>query len=172
MKWSVLKSNGRNLMFLALIMFLAGCASAKSQVAPYAFYPPVDENYVYVYHNYPPVPYEVIGEISGRGYSYSKWDSIYKQMKKKAAGIGGNGIVIISETTPVIATQHIPATVNVSTSSPQNSQNSQNDTSSTANTLSNMNATASYSPARTEEITEKVVSGVVIRFKQKSPGIG
>lgn len=161
--------SSRHLFFgigLTILLLQGGCVSAKSQVAPYKLYPATDAKSVYVYKNYPPVPYEVIGEVRGRGQAYMSWDQVYDSMRKQAANIGGNGVVILSEATPVISTRYVPASVNVNTTSPQITATSQ--TAPVANTLGNMNASASYTPARTEEITEKVVSGVVIRFKQNT----
>jgi len=58
----------------------------------------------------PPVPFEVIGEVEGSGAALASWNTVRNYMRKKAASIGGDAIIIVSKKMPYIGTSHTPDT--------------------------------------------------------------
>lgn len=82
------------ILLLCCIPFLAGCATARAVRYPNVYYSPTDPNTIGIYYNFPPEPYEVIGEVAGSGAPAAGWEAVGKFMRQEAAKIGGHAIVI------------------------------------------------------------------------------
>jgi len=83
------------IIFLFLLVILSSCVSTNVVKYPNINYPPTDYRNIVVYHNFPPTTkYEAIGEVVSEGAPAAKWNKVYDKMKKEAAVIGGDAIVI------------------------------------------------------------------------------
>ena len=84
-----------------MLLLAAGCASASVARYPGVVYPPNKLANVIVYRNYPPVPYQVIGEVNYTASSSdAEWPSPEDMLRSKAAKIGGDAVVIQVEDRP------------------------------------------------------------------------
>jgi uncharacterized protein YbjQ (UPF0145 family) len=86
----------KNFLFTILVtMFCAGCATNGSHIVTTNARSPVPVKTVKIYEKIPPSA-EIIGEVSATGYGASQRfsDRAIAELKKQAAQIGANGIVI------------------------------------------------------------------------------
>jgi len=95
-----------------VILFLVHCAGSRVTPYPQFNYLPTRSNAIQVYYMPPTMPFEVIGEVEGSGAALASWNKVRNYMKKKAASIGGDAIVIVNKKMPYIGTQRTPATGN------------------------------------------------------------
>jgi len=101
----------RSFPILILSVFLlAGCANFYCSRYPNCNYAPTVAANIPIYNNFPPTPYEVIGEVGGNGAPASSWSGMGKRMREYAAQIGGDAIVLQSQETPYTGTYNTPAT--------------------------------------------------------------
>jgi len=98
------------LSLFILVLFLVHCVSSRVTRYPQSNYPPTRPNVIEVYYMPPPVPFEVIGEVEGSGAALASWNTVRNYMRKKAASIGGDAIIIVSKKMPYIGTSHTPDT--------------------------------------------------------------
>ena len=61
----------------------------------------------------PTMPFEVIGEVTGSGAPAASWGRVEGSMRKKAAAIGGDAVVLISKREPYAGTYTTPSSGNV-----------------------------------------------------------
>ncbi len=94
-----------------MIMLISGCANFYSSRYPNSNYSPTIAEAIPIYNNFPPTPYEVIGEVGAEGAPASSWSGIVKRMREYAAQIGGDAIVIQNQATPYVGTYNTPTTV-------------------------------------------------------------
>ena len=100
------------LNFLILVLFLVHCVSSGVTPYPQFNYPPTRPSVIQVYYMPPAVPFEIIGEVEGSGAALASWSTVRNYMRKKAASIGGDAIIIVGKKTPYIGTQRTPSTGN------------------------------------------------------------
>jgi len=60
----------------------------------------------------PPVSFEILGEVEASGAPAASWGKVENYMKKKAATIGGDAIILIERREPYAGTYATPATGN------------------------------------------------------------
>jgi len=135
------------LSLLMVLLFLGSCVSAKIASYPNANYPKTDPEKIQVYNMKPPVECEVIGEVEGRGAPAASWDSVHSAMKKEAAKIGGDAIIIVESKREYSGTYHTPQTAN-------------------AFVYGNY-IYYTYNPGTSVPMMRKHIIGVVIRWKTK-----
>ena len=82
----------KNLMGLVGLIFLFGCATS-SHVLTGSVHPEISPDAVKIYHSMPPGAQE-IALVDGADPWRHKMDRAISSMKKKAARIGANGILI------------------------------------------------------------------------------
>lgn len=61
----------------------------------------------------PTVPFEIIGEVGGYGAHAASWSRVENSMKKKAASIGGDAIILVVRRAPYAGTYTTPSSGNV-----------------------------------------------------------
>jgi hypothetical protein len=97
----------KNLKILVIFLsfFLMNCC-VRSRISPYPGinYMPTDPQSVRIYHMPPPLSFEIIGEVEASGAPAASWGRVENYMKKKAASIGGDAIVIIEKREPYVGT--------------------------------------------------------------------
>ncbi len=98
------------LSLLILVFFLVHCASSRVTPYPQFNYPRTQPNVVQVYYMPPTMAFEVIGEVEGSGAALASWGKVRNYMRKKAASIGGDAIIIVSKKMPYIGTSRTPDT--------------------------------------------------------------
>jgi hypothetical protein len=106
----------KRLLLLLLCLGLAGCASFYASRYPNDDYPATSPESIPIYNNYPPVPYEIIGEVGGNGAPASSWQGMGKRIREYAAQMGGDAVVIAEQATPYVGTYTTPTTVNTTSS--------------------------------------------------------
>jgi hypothetical protein len=97
-------SKGKTALILVMaLLFVIGCATERVMTTTSRQLPPTnaDEVTIYLANKKPPYPHEAIGRVSvGKrsmvGLSRSG-DEIYKNLREKAASIGGDAIINITE---------------------------------------------------------------------------
>ena len=82
-------------------LFCGGCASASSSRYPGTIYAPTAPGTVPIYYNFPPVKYEVIGEVKYDGAPAARWSGAEKLLRVEAAKMGGDAIVIQEKERPI-----------------------------------------------------------------------
>jgi hypothetical protein len=60
----------------------------------------------------PTVQFEIIGEVEGRGAPAASWDKVERYMKKEAASIGGDAIILVSRREQYTGTYTSPSKAN------------------------------------------------------------
>lgn len=80
---------------LVLVMVVSGCATFSSQMYSQKenYFPTNPEN-IQIFKFPPPTPHKAIGEVEARGAPASKWNSLYRRLKEKAAAMGGDAIIV------------------------------------------------------------------------------
>ena len=107
----------KKLTFLfVMATFMSGCASFYCSRYPNDNYSPTVAERIPIYNNYPPTPYEIIGEVGGNGAPASSWRGMGKRIRQYAAQIGGDAIVIQSQETPYVGTYNTPTTATTTSS--------------------------------------------------------
>ncbi|MFA5125340.1 MAG: hypothetical protein WC473_06010 [Patescibacteria group bacterium] len=106
----------RLICLFAIAIFMSGCASFYCSKYPNCNYAATSAETIPIYNNFPPTPYEVIGEVGGDGAPASSWSGMGKRMREYAAQIGGDAIVIQSQETPYRGTYNTPTTVSTTSS--------------------------------------------------------
>ncbi len=91
---------------LILSLLLVGCVAAKVAPYPKIKYAATNPDRILVYNMKPPTDFEVIGEVEGRGAPAASWDSVHAIMKKEAAKIGGDAIIIVESKREYSGTFH------------------------------------------------------------------
>jgi hypothetical protein len=99
-------------VFLIVIVSFVSCVQARVASYPNAGYPITDPSKIQVYNMKPPVDFDVIGEVEGKGAPAASWDSVYGAMKKEAAKIGGDAIVIVESKREYSGTYNTPGSAN------------------------------------------------------------
>jgi len=99
---------------LALLISVSLIYCVRARVSPYPNfnYPTTDPNKILIYYMPPTVPFEIIGEVVGAGAPAASWDRVGNIMKKKAASIGGDAIIIVSKREQYTGTYNTPSTAN------------------------------------------------------------
>jgi len=95
-----------------VILSLIYCASARVTPYPKLNYTPTKPKEVLIYYMPPTVEFEIIGEIEGAGAALASWNTVRNVMKKAAASIGGDAIIIVDKKTPYVGTYRTPDTAN------------------------------------------------------------
>lgn len=95
----------------------------------------------------PPVEFEVIGEVEGRGAPAATWDSVHMAMKKEAAKIGGDAIIIVESKREYAGTYNTPQTGNAF--------------------VSGNYIYYTYNPGTSMPMMKKHIIGVVIKWKSR-----
>jgi hypothetical protein len=100
--------------FLPLLISVLAVSCVESRIAPYPGfnYTPTNPNTVQIYNMRPTVQFEIIGEVEGKGAPAASWGSVENYMKKKAASIGGDGIILIARREPYAGTYTTPSSAN------------------------------------------------------------
>jgi len=98
------------------VLFISGCANFYCSRYPNNNYSPTVASALPIYNNFPPVPYEVIGEVGADGAPASSWSSIGRRMREYAAQIGGDAIVIQSQESPYVGSYNTPTTATTTSS--------------------------------------------------------
>jgi len=106
----------KKLLTILLCLGLCGCASFYASRYPNDEYSPTSPDSIPVYNNYPPVPYEIIGEVGGNGAPLSSWQGMGKRLREYAAQMGGDAVVIAEQATPYVGTYTTPTTVDTTSS--------------------------------------------------------
>jgi hypothetical protein len=99
--------------FLLLMASLCFCC-VRAWVAPYPDYnfAPTDAKKIPIYYMPPAVQFEIIGEVEAHGAPAASWDSVEWYMRKKAATIGGDVIVLVDRKEEYAGTYNTPTTAN------------------------------------------------------------
>jgi hypothetical protein len=93
-------------------MGLAFCVKSRISTYPGFDYNPTDPKNVQVFNIAPTVEFEIIGEVEGRGAPAASWGKVEGSMRKKAASIGGDAVILISKREPYSGTYTTPSTAN------------------------------------------------------------
>ncbi len=134
-------------LFLSSLLFCSvSCVKAKVASYPHTSYPPTNADQVQVFNTKPPAEFEVIGEVTGRGAPAASWESVYSGMKKKAAKIGGDAIILIESKREYAGTYSSPDKGSVF--------------------VSGNYIYYTHQPGTTAPVMRKYVLGVVIKWKQ------
>ncbi len=94
---------------LALLCWLPACVSGTAAVYPGPSYPPTDPAEVQVYRFFPDAPMERIGEVEVIGATGTDWSNFQEELRKKAASIGGQAVVIVGERNQLLSIQETPS---------------------------------------------------------------
>ena len=100
------------LSFLGIAFLFSYCVRARVSPYPNFNYSPTEPNKVQVYYMPPTVPFEIIGEVEGRGAPAASWDKVERYMKNEAASIGGDAIILVSRREQYSGTYTTPSTAN------------------------------------------------------------
>lgn len=93
------------LILLGLVVLsLVYCVTSRVTPYPQFDYTPTQAKKVLMYYMPPTVPFEVIGEVTGEGAALASWRTVRKTMRRNAARIGGDAIIIIDKKTPYVGT--------------------------------------------------------------------
>ena len=86
---------------LTLILFISlsfsYCLRTRAVPYPDATYSPTNPKNIKIYYKPPSAPFEIIGEVKSEGTSTDTLGRIERYMKKRAATIGGDGIILINK---------------------------------------------------------------------------
>jgi len=94
-------------------MSLSYCVKSRISTYPGFNYEPTDPETVQVFNIAPTVEFEIIGEVEGRGAPAASWGRVEGSMRKKAASIGGDAVILISNREPYSGTYTTPSSGNV-----------------------------------------------------------
>jgi hypothetical protein len=94
----------RILLLCLLFSFMNSCVTSSVSPYPDLNYMSTNPAAVQVYNVAPTVLFEIIGEVEGRGAPAASWESVKNDMKKKAASIGGDAIILIDRREPYVGT--------------------------------------------------------------------
>jgi tetratricopeptide (TPR) repeat protein len=115
-----------------------------------------------VYRCFPTDPHEVIGELAYEGAHYASWSGAEELMKKEAAKVGGNGVVLLDTHSEQVSTWVTPGSVSGSTYGTEQ-----------GTMLGNMytgqytaRSQYQYTPPTSTPIYRKYATAFVIRFLQ------
>lgn len=162
------------ILLLILCCLLSGCATANVAKYPSAHdYLPTNPNNVAVYSSFPPQEYETIGEIEGSGAPAATWGAVAVEMRKKAAEIGGDAVVILVQDTPFIGTINTPGSVQGGTTTVGSATGNLNAYRSGNNIygtyggsgMSQSRSNYTYTPPTSTPMYGKHARGVVIKCK-------
>lgn len=96
--------------FIILFILLFGsCVRARVSPYPGFDYTPTDPEKIHIYYMPPPLEFEVIGEVEGRGAPAASWEAVENFMQDEAATIGGDAIVLISSREEYAGTYTTPS---------------------------------------------------------------
>ena len=162
---------------MVFLFILSGCAVASVARYPNANYPPTSPKNVAVYTNYPPVEYEVIGEIGGSGNAYTSWQQVATEMRKKAAEIGGSAVVILAQDTPYVGSIVTPGSIQGNTYGSNTATGNLNAYGAGNNVYGNYTGSGTsqttsnytYTPPSAIPMYGKIARGVVLRYKSEQP---
>lgn len=79
-----------------LILLFGVCVRARVSPYPGFDYAPTKPEKIMIYYMPPPIEFEIIGEVEGRGAPAASWKAVENFMQDKAATIGGDAIILIS----------------------------------------------------------------------------
>lgn len=163
---------------LILCCLLSGCATANVARYPSEHnYLPTNPNNVAVYTNFPPTQYEIIGEIEGSGAPAATWNSVAGEMRKKAAEIGGDAVIVLVQDTPFVGNINMPGSVRGSTTGYGTSSGNINAYKSGNSMYGNYSGSGmyqstsnyTYTPPTSTPMYGKYARGVVIKYKSVAP---
>jgi hypothetical protein len=166
----------KKLIYLFIIAILVnGCATASVTRYPSLYYPPTDPKNVAVYTNFPPAQYETIGKIEGSGAPAATWDSVAMEMRKKAAEIGGDAVVILVQDTPFVGTFNTPGSIRGNTTGYSNSSGNINAYGYGNNVYGSYRGSGTYrstsnytyTPPTSTPMYGKYARGVVVKYKSE-----
>lgn len=97
-----MKSYMKTVPVLALVLLMLGCATERVMTTTSKQLPPTNPDAVKIYlTDKPTTPFEEIGRVSVDKYTMMgtsrSGDEIHKNLRKKAASIGGDAIINITE---------------------------------------------------------------------------
>lgn len=140
---------------------LTGCATATINPYPNKSYEPSNPQAVSVYYNFPPQPYEVIGEVYYSGAPAASWTGAGKLLRQEAAKIGGDAVVVQQQDTPYAGSITTPGYASGST---YGTAMGSYYGSSYVGTYSAQSSYI-YTPPTTTPLYGKRIVGIVIRFQ-------
>ena len=96
---------------IILLCFSVSCATSRAYRYPGSGFmvPPLNPNQIQVLYLKPSVRFEVIGEVTGKGPAISTWADVERSMRKAAAKIGGQAIIIVRKREPYVGTSVSPS---------------------------------------------------------------
>lgn len=161
-----------------LILLCTGCATASVIRYPNAFYGPTNPAEVGVYYNFPPMQYQVVGEIAYNGAPAASWGGAGKLLQQEASKIGGDAVVIQVQDAPFVGSYVQPGQLTGSTygivhantlgSSMYNTYGGTTYGSYTGNTYGSYNGSSNYqyTPPTVTNYYGKYIRGIVIKFSR------
>ena len=94
-----------------LLCFSISCATSRAYRYPSGNFmtPRLNPKQIQVLYLKPSVRFEVIGEVTGRGPAICTWADVEHAMRKAAAKIGGQAIIIVRKREPYVGTYISPS---------------------------------------------------------------
>lgn len=103
------KKNKKIFCFVViLVAFLISCVRSKVTSYPIANYEPSNKKEVKLYYLIPPVPFEVLGEVEVKGAPAASWRRVEGRLKKEAAKIGGDAVILLAKENPLVGVYQTP----------------------------------------------------------------
>lgn len=140
----------KKLRLVFLFIFLAvliNCVSSRIAKYPGFNYPPTNPDKIQIFNLPPTVPFEIIGEVEGEGGKLFSYKIALSNMRKKAASIGGDAIVLISRREKYLGTYTTPSKANAF--------------------IYGNYIYYTYTPGTSVQLTRKHFLGVVIRWENR-----
>jgi hypothetical protein len=100
------------ILFGFVILSLVHCVTSRVTPYPQFDYSPTQAKKVLMYYLPPTVPFEIIGEVTGSGAALASWRTVRDTMKRNAATIGGDAIIVVDKKTPYVGTYRTAGTGN------------------------------------------------------------
>ena len=94
-----------------LLCFSVSCATARAYRYPSGnfMWPRLNPKQIQVLYLKPSVPFEITGEVTGKGAAINTWADVESAMRKAAAKIGGQAIIIVRKREPYVGTYISPS---------------------------------------------------------------
>jgi len=101
----------RPILFALLLVlpWLPACVSGSVSVYPGQNFAPTDPSEVQVYHFFPDAPSVKVGEVQVTGATGTDWSKYEDEIRRKAASIGGQGVVIVSSRNQLLGISQTPS---------------------------------------------------------------
>lgn len=86
---------------LVLLMLYFSCVGSRVMPQPDFNFEPTRQRDVKIYYIEPEKPYIKIGMVEARGAPLSSWKKLENYLRKEAAKIGGDAVIILEQDRPV-----------------------------------------------------------------------